>query len=84
MSKRKAAVVSASDIGMATFCPYALYLRENGGRPSLEGKKKLRDGKKSHKTWARRKHSRLKKGLITIFVLVISVLSILFIFSLNL
>ena len=53
MSKQKSTIptVTASDIGKAEYCPYALYLARKKVRPSKKAKQSMRKGTVAHKEW---------------------------------
>ena len=46
--------ITASAIGEATFCPYALYLRESGAAPSAASVRRRAEGTGAHETWTER------------------------------
>ena len=46
--------ITASAIGEATFCPYALYLRESGAAPSAASVRRRAEGAEAHETWTER------------------------------
>lgn len=50
-AERTPPVVTASAIGQATFCPYALYLSERGAPVSAATTERLARGAETHRDW---------------------------------
>ena len=53
LAKRTTPTVTASSVGQAERCAYALYLERNGVRPARDAIAARRRGTRAHRSWTR-------------------------------
>jgi len=69
--------VTASDIGQAARCPYALYLAKNGRTPNQQSQQARRRGTRKHAQWTRnqgRKPFSITKAILVLVAIVVGLL----------
>ena len=68
--------ITASAIGEATFCPYALYLRESGAAPSAASARRRTKGTEAHGAWTARQTTVRSSRWRTVLALLLIALAI--------